>query len=116
VALVQESIGEGLGRLYVAKHFPPEYKTRMQGLVQNLLTAYRQSIETLTWMGPETKREALAKLAKFTPKIGYPDKWIDYSALAVDPDDLVGNVCGPAASSKPADCCSADRSITASGA
>jgi putative endopeptidase len=92
VALVQESIGEGLGRLYVAKHFPPEYKTRMQALVQNLLTAYRQSIETLTWMGPETKREALAKLAKFTPKIGYPDKWIDYSALAVDKDDLVGNV------------------------
>jgi predicted metalloendopeptidase len=72
----QESIGEGLGRLYVVKHFPPEYKTRMRGLVQNLLTAYRQSIETLTWMGPEQKKEALAKLAKFTPKIGYPDKWI----------------------------------------
>jgi putative endopeptidase len=92
VALVEESIGEGLGRLYVARHFPPEYKARMQGLVQNLLTAYRQSIETLTWMGPETKKEALAKLAKFVPKIGYPDKWRDYSALAFDKDDLVGNV------------------------
>ncbi len=88
VALVEESIGEGLGRLYVARHFPPEYKARMQGLVQNLLTAYRQSIETLTWMGPETKKEALAKLAKFTPKIGYPDEWETTASLSSSQDDL----------------------------
>ena len=92
VGLVEASIGEGLGRLYVAKYFPSEYKARMQTLVANLLTAYRQSIETLTWMGPETKREALAKLAKFSPKIGYPDKWRDYNALKIDRNDLVGNV------------------------
>ena len=92
VALVEASIGEGLGRLYVAKHFPPQYKARMETLVQNLLTAYRQSIGTLPWMGPETKKEALAKLARFSPKIGYPDRWRDYGALAIDRDDLVGNV------------------------
>jgi len=92
VSLVEQSMGEGLGRLYVAKHFPPEYKQRMQALVGNLLTAYRQSIETLDWMSPETKQEALVKLSKFTPKIGYPDQWRDYSALEVKPNDLVGNV------------------------
>jgi len=92
VTLVEQSIGEGLGRLYVAKHFPADYKARMQTLVRNLLAAYRQSIETLEWMGPATKREALAKLAKFSPKVGYPDKWRDYSKLRVDNDDLVGNV------------------------
>ena len=62
VTLVEQSIGEGLGRLYVAKHFPADYKARMQTLVRNLLAAYRQSIETLDWMGPAMKREALAKL------------------------------------------------------
>jgi len=92
VALVEASVGEGLGRLYVAKHFPPEYKARMETLVQNLLTAYRQSIETLPWMESATKKEALAKLATFSPKIGYPDRWRDYSALAVERGDLVGNV------------------------
>ncbi|MBI3526140.1 MAG: M13 family peptidase [Betaproteobacteria bacterium] len=92
VELVEQSMGEGLGRLYVAKYFPPQYKARMQALVGNLLTAYRQSIETLEWMSPETKKEALVKLSKFTPKIGYPDKWRDYSALQVKRDDLVGNV------------------------
>ena len=92
VTLVEQSIGEGLGRLYVAKHFPADYKARMQTLVRNLLAAYRQSIETLDWMGPTTKREALAKLAKFSPKVGYPDKWRDYSALKIDSDDLIGNV------------------------
>jgi putative endopeptidase len=92
VALVEEAMGEALGRLYVAKHFPPEYKARMQALVGNLLIAYRQSIETLDWMGPETKKEALAKLLKLTPKIGYPEKWRDYGALAVDKDDVIANV------------------------
>jgi predicted metalloendopeptidase len=92
VEVVEESIGEGLGRFYVAKHFPPQYKERMQALVGNLLTAYRQSIESLGWMGPETRQEALRKLAKFTPKIGYPDTWRDYGALAVSRDDLLGNL------------------------
>jgi putative endopeptidase len=92
VALVDESIGEGLGKLYVTKHFPPENKARMDALVANLLAAYRDSIAALDWMGPETKKEALAKLAKFNSKIGYPKRWIDYGALAIARDDLVGNV------------------------
>jgi putative endopeptidase len=92
VELAEQSVGEGLGRLYVAKYFPPEYKARMQLLVKNLLTAYQQSITTLEWMEPETKKEALAKLATFSPKIAYPDHWRDYSALNTDKDDLVGNV------------------------
>jgi putative endopeptidase len=92
VTLVDEAIGEGLGKLYVAQYFPPEKKARMDALVKNLLAAYRQSIESLDWMGPETKRQAQAKLAAFSPKIAYPVKWRDYSKLAIDPADLVGNV------------------------
>ncbi|HTD05444.1 M13 family metallopeptidase [Undibacterium sp.] len=92
VGRVEESMSQALGQLYVEKHFPAENKARMQELVGNLLLAYKQSIETLSWMSPETKKEALAKLAAFTPKIGYPDKWRDYSKLAVAKDDLVGNV------------------------
>jgi putative endopeptidase len=92
IALVDQSIGEGLGKLYVAEYFPPESKRRMDGLVANLLAAYRDSITTLDWMTPATRKEALAKLAKFNTKIGYPKRWIDYSALQVRADDLVGNV------------------------
>ncbi len=92
VGLVDESIGEALGRVYVDKHFPPSSKARMEKLVANLLVTYRQSIDTLDWMGPQTKKEAQAKLAKITPKIGYPAKWRDYSKLVIAPDDLVGNV------------------------
>ena len=92
VELVEQSLGEGLGRLYVARHFPPAHKARMQALVANLLAAYRQSIETLAWMGPETKAAALAKLTKFNAKIGYPDKWRDYGGLEFKREDLVGNV------------------------
>jgi putative endopeptidase len=92
VALVEASIGEGLGKLYVAKYFPPETKGHMERLVGNLLVAYRQSIETLDWMGPETKKEAQAKLAKIHTKIGYPDKWRDYSKLVIHKGDLIGNV------------------------
>jgi predicted metalloendopeptidase len=92
VALVDEAIGEGLGKLYVAKHFPPESKARMDNLVANLLASYRDSIATLAWMGPATKQEALAKLAKFNTKIGYPKRWIDYRTLEIRRDDLVGNV------------------------
>ncbi|MFZ6689190.1 M13 family metallopeptidase [Undibacterium sp. SXout11W] len=92
VASVEESMSEALGELYVAKYFPPENKARMQKLVNNLIEAYKQSIKTLTWMSPETKKEALVKLSKFTPKIAYPDQWRDYSGLQIKADDLVGNV------------------------
>ncbi len=92
VGVVEGAIGEGLGKLYVAKYFPADRKERMQHLVENLLVAYKQSIDTLDWMSPETKKEAQAKLAKFTPKIGYPDKWRDYSTLKISQDDLVGNL------------------------
>jgi predicted metalloendopeptidase len=92
VGAIERSQGESLGKLYVAEYFPPERKARMEALVKNLLVAYKQSIDKLDWMSPATKKEAQAKLAKFTPKIGYPNKWKDYSALAVSRDDLVGNV------------------------
>lgn len=84
-------LGEILGKLYVAEHFKPEAKARMEVLVKNLIEAYHQSIDTLEWMTPETKKAAHEKLNKFTPKIGYPDKWKDYSALTISADDLVGN-------------------------
>ncbi|USX29769.1 M13 family peptidase [Oxalobacteraceae bacterium OTU3CINTB1] len=86
------ALGESLGKLYVEQHFPAERKARMEALVKNLLAAFRQSIDTLDWMSPETKLQAQAKLAKFTTKIGYPNKWRDYSKLEVAKDDLVGNV------------------------
>jgi len=92
IRLVNESMGEALGRLYVEKHFPPECKQRVEAMVANLLAAYRESIATLDWMSPETRQQALAKLAKFHVKIGYPSRWIDYGTLDVARDDLVGNV------------------------
>ncbi|MBL1073208.1 M13 family metallopeptidase [Nocardia sp. 2] len=91
VSVVQDLLGEAVGKLYVARHFPPEAKARMVELVGNLQEAYRRNISQLEWMGPETRKAALAKLEKFTPKIGYPDEWRDYSAVTVDPSDLVGN-------------------------
>jgi predicted metalloendopeptidase len=90
--VVEGGMGFALGKLYVARYFPPERKARMDALVANLLEAYRVSIEHLDWMGPHTKKEALAKLATFVPKIGYPVKWRDYSKLEIDRGDLVGNV------------------------
>jgi putative endopeptidase len=92
VGVVEAALGEMLGKLYVAEHFPPEHKARMEALVANLLAAFRDSIDTLEWMSPETRKEAQAKLAKFRPKIGYPDKWRDYAALAIVPSDLTGNM------------------------
>ncbi|WP_433209447.1 M13 family metallopeptidase [Nocardia sp. CA-107356] len=91
VSLVQDLLGEAVGKLYVAEHFPPQAKTRMVELVANLQEAYRRNIADLDWMGPDTRAAALTKLEKFTPKIGYPDKWRDYSAIVVVPTDLVGN-------------------------
>ena len=92
VSTLEGALGESIGKLYVEQYFPAERKARMEALVKNLLTAYKQSIDTLDWMSPETKKAAQAKLAKFTPKIGYPKHWKDYSALTVERDDLVGNV------------------------
>ena len=92
VSLVEASLGEAVGQVYVQRHFPPEHKAQMATLVDNLLEAYRQSIETLEWMTPETRDKALQKLSKFTPKIGYPDKWRDYSELHLDATDLMGNI------------------------
>jgi putative endopeptidase len=85
-------MGEAVGKIYVQKYFPAEDKARMEKLVQNLLAAYDQSIQTLDWMSSDTKKAAKEKLAKFTYKIGYPDKWRDYSVLQINPDDLVANV------------------------
>ncbi|MGY2746461.1 M13 family metallopeptidase [Arthrobacter sp. UYCu723] len=92
VAVVEAGLGEAVGQIYVARHFPEAHKARMQSLVANLIEAYRQSITGLAWMGEETKHEALKKLDSFRAKIGYPDKWIDYSAVEIDPADLLGNV------------------------
>ena len=92
VSFVESSMGFALGRLYVTDYFPPESKARMDALVKNLLAAYRQSIDGLDWMSAATKKEAQAKLAKFTTKIGYPVKWRDYAKLVVRRGDLVGNL------------------------
>lgn len=92
VSLVEGSLGEAVGRTYVDRHFKPEAKVAMDELVANLVEAYRQSITDLAWMSQETKARALDKLDKFTPKIGFPVKWRDYSSLQVDANDLLGNV------------------------
>ena len=92
VSLVEGLMGDAVGRLYVERHFPPDAKARMDVLVANLREAYRVSIDDLDWMTPDTRQRALAKLDKFTAKIGYPAKWRDYSALVIDRDDLYGNV------------------------
>ncbi|WP_092803762.1 M13 family metallopeptidase [Rhodococcus globerulus] len=91
VGLVQDLLGEAVGKLYVERHFPAEAKVRMLELVGNLQEAYRRNISELEWMSPDTRKAALAKLDKFTPKIGYPDKWRDYSGLEISATDVVGN-------------------------
>lgn len=91
VAATQNALGEAVGKLYVAQYFTPATKARADALVQNLLTSMGQRLDGLTWMSPETKALAKAKLASYAPKIGYPTKWRDYSALAIAPDDAVGN-------------------------
>jgi putative endopeptidase len=92
VEVVERTMGEAAGKIYVSKHFPPEAKSRMKDLVGNLIAAYREDIAHLEWMSPETRKRALEKLSKFNPKIGYPDKWRDYQALEIHRDDLVGNM------------------------
>ena len=92
ISSINGNLGELLGQLYVAKHFSPESKSRMITMVDNLIAAYAESIKNLEWMSDATKQQSLVKLSKFTPKIGYPDVWKDYSALIVKEDDLFGNI------------------------
>jgi putative endopeptidase len=92
VEAVDDALGEAVGRLYVAQYFPAESKAKMQQLVADLEAALSERIDALDWMTPQTKVRAHEKLAAFTPKIGYPEKWKDYSALIVRRDDLFGNV------------------------
>jgi predicted metalloendopeptidase len=90
-AEVETSLGEAAGKIYVQKYFPPAAKARMDQLVKNILAAYKVGIDSLSWMSPETKRQAQDKLAHFTVKVAYPDKWRDYSSLVIKRDDLLGN-------------------------
>jgi endothelin-converting enzyme/putative endopeptidase len=92
VDVVNGSLGEVVGKVYVARYFPPEAKARMVELVDNLRAAYGEAINELEWMSPETKAAALVKLEKFNSKVGYPDRWEDYSSLEIIPGDLLGNV------------------------
>ena len=92
VSLVEEAMGEAVGRAYVGRHFPPGARDGMDVLVANLREAYRQSIAELEWMGAATRRRATDKLGKFLPKIGHPNRWRDYSSLTIDPADLMANV------------------------
>ena len=92
VSLVEGSLGEAIGQIYVEKHFPPEAKQQMDALVDYLIQAYEQSIKSLDWMTDETKQKALTKLSKFTPKIGYPVRWKDYSSIKISRDHLIENV------------------------
>ncbi|MBT5791921.1 MAG: peptidase M13, partial [Gammaproteobacteria bacterium] len=92
VSSINSSIGEMLGKIYVERHFKPESKERMVEMVANLNRAYAESIRNLDWMSDQTKEKALTKLSKFTHKIGYPDKWKDYSSLELVANDLVGNI------------------------
>ena len=92
VGLVEGGLGEAIGEIYVARHFPAAAKARMEELVANLIEAYRVDILALDWMSEATKKRAIEKLEKFTRKIGYPDKWRDYSALHFSADKLIENL------------------------
>lgn len=92
VSFAEFGMGEAIGRTYVARHFPPASRAKMEALVADLKLALRGRIERLDWMAPETKAAALDKLSKFGVKIGYPDEWRDYATLDVKADDLAGNV------------------------
>lgn len=92
VNAINGNLGEMLGKLYVERHFKPEAKARMDALVANMRQAFKEGIDGLEWMSPETKQQAQEKLAKFRPKVGYPNKWRDYSRVKIVRDDLVGNL------------------------
>jgi predicted metalloendopeptidase len=91
VHFLNGTVGEGVGQIYVARHFPPSSKAQAEALVANLLAVYRDRIQTLEWMSEETRTKALEKVQSFTVKIGYPDRWRDYSTLDVVAGDLLGN-------------------------
>lgn len=92
VGLVNSMLGDALGRLYVEKHLPPQARARVETMVAALLKAYRQSVEEASWLAASTRTEAVAKLSRTTARIGYPDRWRDYSGLEIKADDLAGNV------------------------
>ncbi|MFJ2544714.1 M13 family metallopeptidase [Microbacterium sp. NPDC087589] len=92
VSVTEGALSEAIGKVYVERHYPPTAKAAMDELVDNLIEAYRRSITDLEWMTAETRERALAKLDSFTPKIGHPTVWRDYSSLVIDRDDLFGNV------------------------
>lgn len=92
VESTDQSLGEALGRKYVEKKFPPEAKARIQEMVKNILLALHDDVQTITWMSEETKQKAFAKLATFNPKVGYPDKWKDYSSVRIGRDSYWNNV------------------------
>ena len=92
VQSVDAALGEAVGQLYVEQYFPASAKAQMLALVENLRTAYKERILAAAWMTPETRQQALKKLATFRPKIAYPDKWRDYTALHVKPADAFGNL------------------------
>lgn len=91
VNFVSSRLGELVGQVYVERHFPPDYREQMMELVEYLRRAFAERLDTLAWMDAETRREAHRKLEAFLPKIGYPEKWRDYSDVAIAADDLVGN-------------------------
>src|SRR3984957_20086967 len=92
IHLLDAELGEALGKLYVTRFFPPEAKAKADQLVNNLLKAYQADVQTLAWMSPETRAKALEKIKQFTPKIGYPSHWRDYSAYTIARDDLIGDI------------------------
>ena len=92
VHLIDERLGHPLGKLYVSRYFPPESKAKVEALVANLLKAYDADIRTITWMTDTTKQKALEKLHQFTPHVGYPERWRDYSGLQITRDDLIGDI------------------------
>ncbi len=92
VAATEETLGEPVGKVYIERYFKGDAKARIDALIRNLLAAFKVGIDELEWMSPETKVQAQAKLAKYTLKIAYPDRWRDYTGLDVKADDLVGNV------------------------
>src|SRR5690606_7172102 len=90
--VVDRSIGEALGQLYVERHFPPAAKARMMEMIENIRSVMRDRLEKVEWMSDATRKKALAKFDRFSPMIGYPEKWRDYSAVEVKRDDYYGNV------------------------
>ncbi|HTW35109.1 MAG TPA: M13-type metalloendopeptidase [Rhizomicrobium sp.] len=92
VRLLDSRLGHPLGKIYVARYFPPESKAKVKQLISNILKAYDADIRTIPWMTEVTRQKALDKLHQFTPHVGYPDKWRDYSGLVIKRDDLVGDI------------------------